>query len=153
MQQRSIAQTHLVKFTLPSLVNNVLGKGCPHEIALLFRKPPPAGLDGLPRAIECGHQDANGTRIKNVVIGKEVTHLRFPSRAYIAPTFFIEQRGATTSLRLGLGAPKGTRARRNHFPNPVPIRRRVMWVALSDDVAIALTHQITGVEDLDLTRQ
>jgi hypothetical protein len=88
MQQRSIAQTHLVKFTLPSLVNNVLGKGCPHEIALLFRKPPPTGLDGLPRAIECGHQDANGTRIKNVVIGKEVTHLRFPSQAYIAPIFF-----------------------------------------------------------------
>jgi hypothetical protein len=95
MQQRSIAQTHLVKLTLPSLVNNILGKGCPHEFALLFRKPTPTGLDGLPRAIKCGHQDANGTRIKNVVIGKEVTHLRFPSQAYIAP-WRDERAGAVT---------------------------------------------------------
>jgi hypothetical protein len=29
----------------------------------------------------------------------------------------------------------------------------VMWVTLSDDVALALTYQITGVEDLELTRQ
>jgi hypothetical protein len=41
---------------------------------LLFRKLSPAVLDGLPRAIECGHQDTDGARIKDIIIAEEVTH-------------------------------------------------------------------------------
>ena len=50
-----------------------LAKGCPHEFALPFRKVRPVGLDGLPCAIECGHQDTDGARIKDV-IAEKVAH-------------------------------------------------------------------------------
>jgi hypothetical protein len=57
VKQCAVAQTHLVKLAMPSLLNDILGKGCPHEFALLFRKVSSAGFDGLPRAIECGPPD------------------------------------------------------------------------------------------------
>jgi hypothetical protein len=97
VKQCAVAQTHLVKLALPSLFNDVLGKGCPHEFALLFRKMSPAGLDGLPRAIECGHQDTDGARIKDV-IAEEVAHLRSPSRGGYIALYFLSWRDG----RLGI---------------------------------------------------
>jgi|SRR6516225_7617105 len=77
VKQGAVAQTTLVKLAVPSLFNNVLCKCCPHEFDLLVRKPSPAGLDGLPSAIECGNQSANGVRIKYArvyMIVEEVAH-------------------------------------------------------------------------------
>jgi hypothetical protein len=62
--QGAVTQTALVKLAVPSLLNYILCKVCPHEFDLLIRKSSPARLDGLPSAIECGNQDANGLRIK-----------------------------------------------------------------------------------------
>jgi hypothetical protein len=64
VKQGAIAQTALVKLALPSLFNDVLCKQFPCKLALLIRKFGPAGNDGLPSAIECGHQSANGVRSK-----------------------------------------------------------------------------------------
>jgi len=77
VKQGAVAQTTLVKLAVPSLFNNVLCKYCPHEFDLLVRKLSPAGLDGLPSAIECGNQSANGVRIKYArvyMIVDEVAH-------------------------------------------------------------------------------
>ena len=77
MKQRAVAEPALVKLAVPSLFNNVLCKYCPHEFDLLVRRVSAAGLDGLPSAIECGYQDANGVRIKYArvyMIVEEVAH-------------------------------------------------------------------------------
>src|SRR5262249_26044007 len=49
----------------------------PRKLPLLSRKPGPAGNDGLPSAIECGNQGANGVRSKYArvyMIVEEVAH-------------------------------------------------------------------------------
>src|SRR5262249_8185164 len=77
MKQGAVAEPALVKLAVSSLFNNVLCKCCPHEFDLLIRRVSPAGLDGLPSAIECGNQDANGVRIKYArvyMILEEVAH-------------------------------------------------------------------------------
>jgi hypothetical protein len=81
VKQRAVAQTALVKLAIPSLFNYVPCKGLPHEFGLLIRKFSPTGLNGLPSAIECGKQDANGVRIKYArfyVIVEELQHLLTP---------------------------------------------------------------------------
>jgi hypothetical protein len=67
VKQGAVAQTALVKLAVPSLLNDVLCKYCPHELDLLIRKLSPAGIDGLPSAIERGNQGADGVRIKYAV--------------------------------------------------------------------------------------
>src|SRR5262245_1902295 len=64
----------------------------------------PAGLDGLPRTIKCGHQDTGGARIKDI-IAEEVAHVRSPprGRGYIALYFFGLARRTS-------GLPRTTRA-------------------------------------------
>jgi len=64
VKQGAVAQTALVKLAVSSLLNYVLCKVFPHEFDLLIRKFSPARLDGLPSAIECRSQGANGVRIK-----------------------------------------------------------------------------------------
>ncbi|HKQ85649.1 MAG TPA: hypothetical protein VJS43_02655 [Candidatus Acidoferrales bacterium] len=81
MKQRAVAQTAFVKLAVPSMFNYVPCKGFPHEFGLLIRKFSPTGLNGLPSAIECGKQDANGVRIKYArfyVIVEELEHLLTP---------------------------------------------------------------------------
>ena len=77
MKQGAVAQTALVKLALASLFNDVLRKQLPRKLALLTRKPGPAGNDGLPSAIECGNQGANGVRSKYAgiyMIVEELAH-------------------------------------------------------------------------------
>jgi hypothetical protein len=64
VKQGAVTQTALVKLAVPSLLNYVLCKVFTHEFGLLIRKFSPASLDGLPSAIECGKQGANGVTIK-----------------------------------------------------------------------------------------
>jgi hypothetical protein len=64
VKQSAVTQAALVKLAVLSLLNYVLCKVFTHEFGLLIRKFSPARLDGLPSAIECGNQDANGVRIK-----------------------------------------------------------------------------------------
>ena len=91
MKEGAVAQTAFVKLTLPSLFNDVFRKQFPRKLGLLSRKPGAAGNDGLPSAIECGNQGANGVRSKYAgvyMIVEEVAPL--PSRmieSYILPLF------------------------------------------------------------------
>jgi hypothetical protein len=64
VKQGAVTQTALVKLPMSSLLNYVLCKVFPHEFNLLIRKFSPARLDGLPSAIECRNQDADGVRIE-----------------------------------------------------------------------------------------
>jgi hypothetical protein len=87
VKQGAVTQTALVKLALPSLFNDVLCKQFPREFALLTRKLGPSGNDGLPSAIECGNQGANGVRSKYAgvyMILKELAQLplRDGARSY-----------------------------------------------------------------------
>jgi hypothetical protein len=64
VKQGAVTQTALVKLAVSSLLNYVLCKVFSHEFGLLIRKFSPTRLDGLPSAIECRNQGANGVRIK-----------------------------------------------------------------------------------------
>jgi hypothetical protein len=64
---------------------------------LLFRKTSHTGSDGLPRAIECGHQDTDGARIKDI-IAEKVAHFGAsdaPSRIRMHETAAVADRVAT----------------------------------------------------------
>ena len=84
MKQGAIAQTAVVTLAVPSLVNDVFCKRCPHEFDLLIRNVNPTGLDGLPSGIKRSNEDVHGVRIKDaglyviVVIGN--ARGRFRSR-------------------------------------------------------------------------
>jgi hypothetical protein len=77
VKQGAVAQTAVVTLAVPSLVNDVLCKRCPHEFDLLIRKVNPAGLDGLPSGIKRSNEDLHGVRIKDAglyVSVEEVAH-------------------------------------------------------------------------------
>jgi hypothetical protein len=77
VKQGAVAQTARVKLASASLFNDVLCEYFPRKLALLTRKLGPAGNDGLPSAIECGNQGANGVRSKCArvyMIVEEVAH-------------------------------------------------------------------------------
>jgi hypothetical protein len=115
VKQGAVAQTALVKLAVPSLFNDVLCKHCPHEFDLLMRKVgPPAGLDGLPSAIECGNQSANGVRIKYAgvyMIVEEVAHASLRVGEAILTLFlrfgecFAFQRGPNQPIWYWVGLP------------------------------------------------
>jgi len=120
MLEGAVAQPALVELAVPSLFNDGLCKCRPHEFDLLIRETNPAGLDGLPSAIECRDQGENGVRSEYAglyVIAEEVVH--FPS---------LQARMGEVILLLFLG-----------LASVLPFQRRPLRAPRGRAVAIAST--------------